>query len=80
MRVKRSTSGVVSLAGHGDDEVVILCQAAFAPAAAWTHTPYRGRGGLQHGGWNLDPELEYLFLWKLDCSCNLYKIALFRKQ
>lgn len=32
------------------------------------------------GGCSLHPKLEYLFLWKLDCSCNLYKIALFKKK
>lgn len=45
-----------------------------------TYILHQGRRGLQHGGWNLDPKLEYLFLWKLDFSCNLYKIALFKKK
>lgn len=38
------------------------------------------RRGLWHGGWSLYPNLEYLFLWKGGCSCNLYKLTLCQKK
>lgn len=46
----------------------------------WVCVPHGGWRQLWHGGWNLGSNLEYLFLWKLDCSCNLYRIALFKKE
>lgn len=77
--VKHSTSSILFLAGHGSDEEVILCF-FFLYSAMWVCVSHGGWRQLWHGGWNLGSNLEYLFLWKLDCSCNLYRIALFKKE
>lgn len=76
--VKHSTSSILFLAGCGSDEIIIFF--FFLYSAMWVCVLHGGWRQLRHRGWNLGSKLENLFLWKLDCTCNLYRIALFKKK
>lgn len=69
----------LSLVGHG--AMKLFC--------VWLLLPVLCYGGLYPlpreerpaaRGWNVNPEPEYLFLVKPDCSCNLYNITPFKRN